>query len=360
MNLPKNPSEKSPLRILFIGNFLSEKGVSVQPCEFLSHLFESDGYIVLRTSLKRNKFIRFYDMLTTIMTKRREYAIAHIDTFSGQAFFWAESGAMLLKYLRKPFVVTLHGGNLPQFSRRHPKRVAKLLSSANAVMAPSEYLKDKLAKFREDIRVIPNGLDIAPYPFRLRQQPGPSMIWLRAFHNIYNPQMAVDVVACLIGDFPGLHLQMIGPDKDGGLLDVQTIAEEKGVTRHIDFPGRIEKSDVPLRLNEADIFINTTNIDNTPVSVIEAMACGMCVVSTDVGGLPYLLEDGTDALLVPANDAAAMAAAVKRILTEPGLAASLSKNARAKAEKFDWSIVLPQWKQLFFSMVESEADSFRG
>jgi glycosyltransferase involved in cell wall biosynthesis len=76
----------------------------------------------------------------------------------------------------------------------------------------------------------------------------------------------------------------------------------------------------------------------------------MCIVSTNVGELPYLWENGVDALLVPPNDPEAMAAAVKRILTEPGLAEKLSKNARIKAEQFDWPIILPQWEELFNSI----------
>ncbi|HMV50604.1 MAG TPA: glycosyltransferase family 4 protein, partial [Blastocatellia bacterium] len=80
--------------------------------------------------------------------------------------------------------------------------------------------------------------------------------------------------------------------------------------------------------------------------VIEAMAGGLCIVSTNAGGLPYLLEDGEDALLVPPNDPGAMAAAVRRLLTEAGLAERLSRNARRKAESFDWSAVLPQWRTL--------------
>jgi Glycosyltransferase len=92
--------------------------------------------------------------------------------------------------------------------------------------------------------------------------------------------------------------------------------------------------------------LNTSRVDNTPVSVLEAMACGLCVVSTNVGGISYLLEDGHDALLVPSNDPSAMAAAVHRILVEPSLAKHLSYNARKKSEQFDWSNILPQWEAL--------------
>ena len=116
--------------------------------------------------------------------------------------------------------------------------------------------------------------------------------------------------------------------------------------------GGIPRTEVPEWLNKGDILLNTTNYDNTPVSVIEAMACGLCIVSTDVGGIPYLLDHEVDALLVPPDDAPVMAAAVRRLLREPGLAQTLSHNARRKAEGFDWSFVLPQWEELFASIVQ--------
>jgi len=117
------------------------------------------------------------------------------------------------------------------------------------------------------------------------------------------------------------------------------------------FAGQIPKTDVQEKLSGHSIFINTTNVDNTPVSVIEAMAARCAIVSTDVGGIPDLLEHERTALLVPPNDADAMATAVIRILTEDGLAERLSTNARREAEKYAWDIVIPQWEHLFERVV---------
>jgi glycosyltransferase involved in cell wall biosynthesis len=144
---------------------------------------------------------------------------------------------------------------------------------------------------------------------------------------------------------------MMGPDKrDGSLDSTLQLASRLGVREQIVVPGAVDGSDVPLRLASGDIFLNTSNVDNTPVSVLEAMACGLCVISTDVGGMRYLIEDGTDGLLVPHGNGEAMAAAIRLLISDRGLAAHISANARRKALRYDSSVVIPVWERLFCSI----------
>jgi len=286
-------------------------------------------------------------MLWTVWHSRHRYEVAHVDVFSGPSFVWAEAVAWLLKRLRKPFVLTLHGGGLPDFARKHGARMRRVLGWPDVVTSPSSFLAERMAEYRDDIRIISNAVELSRYPFRRRDDVKPEMIWIRAFDRIYNPVMASAVVRIVREQNPAATLLMVGPDKDGSLQRVKAAARDGGVPDAIDFLGNVSKDRVPEVLDRADVFLNTTNIDNTPVSVIEGMACGLCVVSTNVGGIPHLLEHEHDALLVPPNDPDAMAVAVQRILTEPGLARHLSENARQKAEQHDWSVVLPAWEGLF-------------
>src|SRR5262249_10472231 len=132
----------------------------------------------------------------------------------------------------------------------------------------------------------------------------------------------------------------------------RNLAMQLGVMDSVAFTGPIPKETTPHWLNRGDILLNTTSVDNTPVSILEAMASGLCIVSTNVGGIPYLLEIGCDALLVRADDDEAMANAVHALLTKVGLAERLSTNARRKVEQFDWSTVLPKWERLFMDIAE--------
>jgi glycosyltransferase involved in cell wall biosynthesis len=331
--------------VLLVGNFLSGHGNTRQFIEELKDHLQSAGWNIIYTSKILMRPLRLMDMAFTTLVNLNKYSVGHIVVFSGPAFIWAEVICWILKALRKPYVLSLHGGNLPVFASRWPGRVHHLLNSANIVVTPSHYLFEQMLPYRSDLHLIFNPLDLRNYDFQFRPNPRPALMWLRSFHKTYNPAMAPEVVARLAADISDIYLIMVGPDKrDGSLQLTQQTAKDLGVGEMIRFPGGVAKADVPYWLQQGDIFINTTNVDNTPISVLEAMACGLCVVSTNVGGIPYLLEDEKDALLVPPGDPEAMASA---ILTEPGLAKKLSMNARKKVEHFDWSVILPQWESLF-------------
>ncbi|HEY8187113.1 MAG TPA: glycosyltransferase family 4 protein [Pyrinomonadaceae bacterium] len=336
---------KPPL--LLVANFLSSNGGRRSVMEDLAERLRQAKYDLVTASPYRKGWVRGAHMVAMAIIRRRDYEVTVVDLYSGRAFLWAEGVCGALRMIGKTFVLTLRGGNLPAFAQRQPKRVRRLLRSAAAVTTPSHYLLEEMKPYGDSLLLLPNPLDLDIYQFKQREQPQATLTWLRAFHATYNPGLAPKVVALLAQDFPDISLTMVGPDKgDGSLQHTVKVASELGVADRATFPGGVYKTEVPEWLNKADIFLNTTNVDNTPVSVLEAMACGLCVVSTNAGGIPYLLEDEHDALLVPPDDPEAMAAAVRRLLTEEGLAERISRNARQKVEQFDWSIILPQWETL--------------
>jgi glycosyltransferase involved in cell wall biosynthesis len=338
--------------ILFVGNHFSFPRNYKGAGEVIATHLTKYGWSVLLTSKKVNKLIRLFDMLWTILQKRNKYQIAIVDVFSGLASIWAYASCWLLNKLHKPYVLTLRGGDLPDFSQKHIRMIEKLFSNAGGVTSPSSYLADRFSGFHNDIRVIPNGIDISSYPYKLRESPDEKLVWLRAFHNIYNPALAPQVVSLLKKEGFDIHLTMIGPDKgDGSLKATLDKVEQLDLNNSIRIVKGVPKTQVPLELAKGDIFINTTNYDNTPVSVIEAMACGLCVVSTNVGGIPWLIEEGVDGLLVPPDDPESMAQAIIRLFSEPGLAGKLSKNALKKTRSFDWSVIIPLWDEVLSSLM---------
>jgi glycosyltransferase involved in cell wall biosynthesis len=340
-----------------IGNYLSTTRHNRNVWHDMADRLAAAGWNVITTSSKEGQLPRLLDMLATVIKSRKHYALAQIDVFSGRAFIFAELSAFLLKIFKKPFVLTLHGGRIPEFAHQHPRRVCRLFQSAQVIVTPSPFIKNSLKKFRSDIRIIPNPIELSTSLYHLRKQVKPNLIWVRAFHAIYNPSLTVRVLKELIIDFPQIKLMMIGPDKrDGSLRDLLVLANDFGVQGQIEVIRGVPHSEIPGFLDRNDIFINTSNYDTAPSSLLEAMANGLCIVSTNVGGIPWMVDDQVDALLVPPDNPQAMAGAVRRILTEPGLSARLSKKARLKSEIYDWDVMFPQWEGLFMEVIKAFYD----
>ncbi len=315
--------------------------------EDLAERLVGDARALTCISRHHASIIRGPELLWTTIARRSKYDVAVLDVYSGRTFMWSEIAAAALRAARRPFVLVLRGGGLPGFAARHPARVRRCLGLATVVAAPSRFLLERMHAYRRDMQLLPNPVDLERCTFRARTSARPALVWLRAFRQFYNPSMAPAVVAELRTDVPDVQLIMIGPDAgDGSWTDTERTARDRGVADRVAMPGGVPKRDVPAWLQRGDIFLNTTNADNTPVSVLEAMACGLCVVSTDVGGIPYLIEHEKEGLLVPPRDPTAMAAAVRRLLREPALAAHLSHHARKKAEQFGWPDILSAWRGL--------------
>ena len=112
--------------------------------------------------------------------------------------------------------------------------------------------------------------------------------------------------------------------------------------------GKLEKLDWITISREYDIFINTTNYDNHPITLLEVMALGLPIVSTDVGGIPHLISNNETGILVPPNAADLMVEKILSLINGNVDTKSLTFNARKFVENYDISKILPQW----FSLIE--------
>jgi len=332
-------------RILYIGNNLSQKSNYKTSIAILSD-FLSQEYTITVSSNKTNKILRLLDMCFQLIKKRPKIDIVLIDTFSSSAFYYAYITSQLARLLKIPYIPILHGGNLPSRLDHSTKLCNALFKNAFKNVAPSGYLQYEFYKRGYDTVLIPNVLDLSLYTYRKRENIRPRLLYVRAFAEIYNPKMAIYVLQELKKTYPTAELCMIGPDRDGSLADVQNLVETLGLQDSVEFTGVLDKSVWHKKSEEYDLFINTTNFDNTPISVMEIMALGLPIVSTNVGGLPYLLEDKKDAFLVEKNDIYAMTQAIIKYLDDKQKVADMSLKARQKVEKFDWKFVKKDWNHL--------------
>lgn len=331
--------------LLYIGNKLSNHGNTDTSIETLGGFLEDEGYKVFYASSFKNKFFRMFDMIlkTIIYCNKVDYVL--IDVYSTQNFWYAFIISQLCRLLNLKYVSKLHGGNLPSRINKSMFFSKLIFNNSYKNIAPSAYLFDvfKEAKFK-NLVYIPNTINIDNYPFKERSIVVPKLLWVRSFSPIYNPIMAIDVLNLLRNDFPSAELCMVGPDKENMISMCEQYAKENNV--EVKFTGKLEKEEWVELSKDYNIFINTTNFDNTPVSVIEAMSLGLPVVSTNVGGIPFLLENNVNAILVEINHSEGMALAVKQLFLNPTFRNEIVINARAKVEKFDWNYVKNEWFQI--------------
>ena len=335
-------------KILYIGNNLTTKNPTT--LVMLSQLLREKGFNVVNYSDKSNKFLRLLDMCFGVLKHHKaDYLL--IDTYSTSNFYFAFFTSQLARIFSLKYIPILHGGNLPARLKKSPKMSNLIFKNVFVNVAPSNYLQSVFKKNRFDVINIPNGIELKKYPFKQRKIESPKLFWLRAFDEIYNPTMAIEVFKKLKKEYPQASLCMVGADKDGSLIKITSLVNKYNLSDSVLFTGQLPKNEWMEKSKDYNVFLNTTNFDNTPVSVIEAMALGLPVVSTDVGGIPYLISDTKDGLLVPPNDIDAMVNSIVKLVENPDLVKSLTINARLKVESFDAEKVLEQWKKILESDV---------
>ena len=336
--------------ILYLGNKLSKFGLNPTSVETLGERFLED-FECVRGSKKKNPLLRLLDMWFLIVQNHKARYLL-IDTYSTNAFWFSVSCSWLARLVKLPYIPILHGGNLPNRKKRSPRALRSLLKGAAQVVCPSQYLMSEMEDFySRNYELIPNFIDLKNYPLNPKSMDaGIHLLWVRSFHEIYNPFLAIDVLRLLSERGQEVSLAMVGPDKDDSLEKTKHYAKEKGLFTNVHFTGGITKAEWIELSKDYNIFINTTDVDNTPVSVMEAMALGFPVISTNVGGLPYLIRSGFDGLLVNKGNAEAFVNQILRLSTDQELYKTLSINARQKAESWDWPHIRQKWLALLKGM----------
>lgn len=333
------------INILYIGNKLSKYGFTPTVVETLGEQLK-EFCDVVSVSDKRNKAVRMLDMIAAICTNRKsDYVI--VDTYSTSNFYFTYVAALLCGVFKLRFIPILHGGNLPERLERSPHMSRRIFNHSLINVSPSGYLNYEFKRHGyENVVTIPNNIFIDDYPFKVRTTFRPKLLWVRSFDKTYNCEMAVDVLHLLLQQYSNAELCMVGPDKDGSQQSVKTLAEQYGISDHLIITGKLSKTEWHKLSEDYDIFISTTNFDNTPVSIIEAMALGLPVVSTNVGGVPFLIDDGKDGLLCEKGNAEDLVRKVVQIVSSPEKSRDICANARKKVESFDWQVVKEQWKKV--------------
>ncbi|MEQ6123923.1 glycosyltransferase [Pseudotenacibaculum sp. MALMAid0570] len=336
--------KKSKKTILYIGNDNSAITGYVNTMHTLSTLLSTEGYKIIRSSSKQNKILRLLDMCWTTIKNRKRVDYIFIDTYSSLNFYFAFVTSQLARLFSIKYITILHGGDLPNRIKRSKKKSKMIFSNSYMNISPSDYLKKAFEEQGFKVNYIPNILELDFCEFKERKTLRPRLLWVRAFKHLYNPVMAIEVLNLLKEHYPKASLCMIGPAKDDSFDLVKEKVKQHKLEEDVEFTGVLSKEDWHKKSEEYDIFINTTNFDNTPVSVMEIMALGLPVVSTNVGGMPFLVKHNNEGILVEKENPSEMTKEICNILNEG--AYEMTLNARARVESFSWNVVKKQWFEI--------------
>ena len=274
------------------------------------------------------------------------YDIVHAFSASYWSFLLAPLPAMLIgRLFRRAVVLNYRSGEAGDHLARWRHVAIPAMRLADRIVVPSAYLVDVFAEFGLEAEAIFNFVEIERIPHRRRPTPRPIFLSNRNLEPLYNVGCVLQAFALIQRQVPEARLIVAGEGKERPALEA--LVARLGV-RQVEFRGRTPPEEMAVLYDEADIYLNSPNIDNMPNSVIEAFAAGLPVVTTNAGGIPYIVDHERNGLLVKVGDHEALAAAALRMLREPRLAERLSDEGRREClAKFVWPAVSADWERMY-------------
>jgi len=278
----------------------------------------------------------------------RRADVVHVFSASYSSFLLAPLPAILVaKLLRRPVILNYHSGEASDHLRRSALARHVMRNWVDLNVVPSTFLRDVFASFDIPARTVANTIDLQQFAYRVRDPLRPRMLSTRNFEPIYNVAAVLRAFARVQAQRADATLTLVG----GGSQEPALRALAAHLTlRHVTFAGRVPPSDIHRQYAEADIYLQTPAIDNMPLSVLEAFASGLPVVSTGVGGVPAILTHGVHGLLAAADDDEAVAAHVLTLLESPDYARRLAAAARETCVHYEWRVAREEWLNSYRSV----------
>jgi glycosyltransferase involved in cell wall biosynthesis len=271
----------------------------------------------------------------------RRADLVHIFSASYFSFLLAPLPAVIVsRLLRRPVILNYHSGEAPDHLSRSWVARGVLRHHVALNVVPSAFLRDVLGTFGIRAEVIPNTIDQRAFSYRVRDPLRPRFLSTRNFEPMYNVGCVLRAFALVQARYPEASLTLVGfGSQDQALRRLSSDLSLRNVT----FAGRVPPGEIPRYYAAADIYVQSPSIDNMPLSVLEAFASGLPVVSTAVGGVPSILTDGVHGLLAPDDDHQAVAVRMMTYLEQPDLARRLAAAAKDTCVRYDWAVVRQDW-----------------
>lgn len=317
------------------------------------HLQRMGGHArIIRLGLPVPWFRQFYSIpaaiLAPVLAARADLVHVHL----GEDLAVLPIGFAAARLHGLPLVVTIHCSLQHTFKVNGPRSaVLKTLGgwieergehAADAVLVITPRMARLLAESGIDskkVHIIPPGVNLAlfaatgedPFPGIL----APRALFLGRLAQAKGVSVLVDAVKLLRS--PGVQILFVGDGPERSVIERRI--RELGIGDRVHLLGFVPHDLVPAVLTHADILVLPSIYEELGSVLIEAMQVGLPIVASRTGGIPEVITDGENGLLVPPGDAAALASAIDRVLTEPGLSQRLRQRAKKRARDYDWSVL---------------------
>jgi glycosyltransferase involved in cell wall biosynthesis len=275
------------------------------------------------------------------------YDILHVFSASYYSYMLSAMPAVLVGRLYGKRVILNYRSGEAEDHLRNWRTAIPTIRLADEVVVPSGYLVEVFGRFGLAARAIHNIVELDRFRFRERRPLRPVFLTSRLLEPLYNVGCVLRAFALIQREVPEASLTVAG---EGWMrTELEQLARDLGL-RHTKFIGGVPFEGMPDMYDGADIYLTATDLDNMPSSIVECLAAGLPVVTTDAGGIPYIVAHEETCLMVARNDHEAMAAGALRLLADEDLAARIARNAREHCRKFSWPAVQREWLNLYHEL----------
>lgn len=328
------------MKVLLITNYKEDVGgISGQVALLQEHL-AGEGIVADIFSTRGSLFYRL-SLFRHLHREGKNYDLFHIHCCSNLGFLPAVVGIMVGRRLGKRIVLTYHGGDADRFFRRHTRLVKHFLLRTDANIVLSGFLAVIFGQYGIPHTVIPNVVEMDGSRYRERERVQPRFISTRTLSPLYNIECIIHAFSRVCQQFPEARLTIVGDGPSRPSLE--QLVRDLHLEGHVAFTGRVANEAIYDYLDQADIFLSSPRIDNMPVSVMEAFNAGLLVISSRVGGVPYMVTDGTSGLLFESDNAEQLAQRMLSAVENPGQTLRMTQAAHGSLAQYSWNNV---WTKL--------------